>query len=204
MGRTWMATVFGLAAAFLTTGCRQSQKCSDCYSAKPTAPTASVVSATPPPARRLELTPPMQPVQAAPRPLPSMAVAQAPINVEQSAPPVQPTPRTIEPTAAPAAAPVAEKNPPNATQAAGTYNSPDYSILFGMLDYNARRGIWKLRYADAGQEDRYGGCVTLEGVGRQMSEFKSGQMVRVEGCLVDPNSQVPSPAYRVRDVRPVE
>jgi hypothetical protein len=83
------------------------------------------------------------------------------------------------------------------------YNSPDYSILFGVLDYNARRGTWRLRYADAGDEDRYGGSVTLEGIGRQMKEFADGQVVRIEGGLVDPESRDPSPAYRVKDMRPV-
>lgn len=82
------------------------------------------------------------------------------------------------------------------------FNSPDYSILFGVLDYNPRRGTWRLRYADAGDEDRYGGSVTLDGVGRQMAGYASGQFVRVEGNLVDPESHDPSPAYRVKDMRP--
>jgi hypothetical protein len=81
------------------------------------------------------------------------------------------------------------------------YNSPDYSILFGVLDYNARRGVWRLRYADAGEEDRYGGCVTLDGVGRQMEGYVAGQFVRVEGTLVDASSHGISPAYRVKDMR---
>jgi hypothetical protein len=87
--------------------------------------------------------------------------------------------------------------------APGYYTSPDYSILFGVLDFNARRGTWRLRYADAGDEDRYGGSVTLDGIGRQMSEYSSGQMVRVEGALVDPESHDAAPAYRVKDMRPV-
>jgi hypothetical protein len=83
------------------------------------------------------------------------------------------------------------------------YNSPDYSILFGTLDYNRRTGVWRLRYADAGDEDRYGGCVTLDGIGRQMQDFASGQTVRVEGALVDAESKDVSPSYRVKDMRPV-
>jgi hypothetical protein len=82
------------------------------------------------------------------------------------------------------------------------YNSPDYSILFGVLDYNARRGIWRLRFADAGDEDRYGGCVTLDGVSRQMDGYTSGQFVRVEGALVDSSSRAISPDYRVKAMRP--
>jgi hypothetical protein len=82
------------------------------------------------------------------------------------------------------------------------YNSPDYSILFGVLDYNARHGTWRLRFADAAEEDRYGGVVTLDGVGRQMDGFTSGQFVRVEGGLVDSETHGVSPAYRVKDMRP--
>ena len=82
------------------------------------------------------------------------------------------------------------------------YNSPDYSILFGVLDYNARRGTWRLRFADAGDEDRYGGSVTLDGVGRQMEGYVSGQFVRVEGGLVDAESHDASPTYRVKEMRP--
>jgi hypothetical protein len=75
--------------------------------------------------------------------------------------------------------------------------------LFGVLDFNAHRGTWRLRYADAGDEDRYGGCVTLDGVGRQMEGYASGQLVRVEGEMVNPESRDINPAYRVKDMRPV-
>jgi hypothetical protein len=82
------------------------------------------------------------------------------------------------------------------------YHSPDYSILVGELSYNTRLGTWRLRYAAADEEDRYGGSVTLDAVGRQMQDYQHGQRVRVEGALVDPESRGVSPAYRVRELRP--
>jgi hypothetical protein len=104
------------------------------------------------------------------------------------------------PAANPAPMPVVAASP--AGPSPQYYNSPDYSILFGVLDYNARRGTWRLRFADAGDEDRYGGSVTLDGIGRQMEGYVSGQFVRVEGGLVDPESHDASPAYRVKEMRP--
>jgi hypothetical protein len=103
------------------------------------------------------------------------------------------------PTVTTAPAPTAAATSPSA--APQYYNSPDYSILFGVLDYNARRGTWRLRYADAGEEDRYGGRVTLDGVGRQMDGYSSGDYVRVEGGFVDPDATAASPAYRVKEMR---
>jgi hypothetical protein len=91
---------------------------------------------------------------------------------------------------------------PSSSASPQYYNSPDYSILFGVLDYNARRGTWRLRYADAGDEDRYGGSVTLDGIGRQMDGYASGDFVRVEGGLANPESTEASPAYRVKEMRP--
>jgi hypothetical protein len=174
---------------------------------------------------------PLVPINPPPRVLPSVtADSAAPsVNPEQSAPPMSPLANKPTEPVAPAPVPPADVAPmpkavapvPTPAPVASTptpapvhampepsaaspqyYNSPDYSILFGVLDYNARHGTWRLRYADAGEEDRYGGVVTLDGIGRQMDGFSSGQFVRVEGGLVDPDSHAVSPAYRVKDMRP--
>jgi hypothetical protein len=191
--------------------------------------TPSLVPVTP---QRVQLNPapaPMVisqlPAPAAPRTLPP--VTAAPVNPEQSAPPQSPwalpRPEAISPMPSAIPAPVAPTTPPAASEPSAPtpapaptptvsasptgpapqyYNSPDYSILFGVLDYNARRGTWRLRYADAGDDDRFGGSVTLDGIGRQMDGYVSGQFVRVEGALADPDSRDGSPAYRVKDMRP--
>jgi hypothetical protein len=159
-------------------------------------------------------TPTPAPTTAAPRTLPAITTSPGTatppqplpsVNGEQSAPPAkvvmpkaEPLPTTVVPTPAPTPTPVTTSS----GAAPQYYNSPDYTILFGVLDYNARRGTWRLRYADASEEDRYGGSVTLDDVGRQMDGYTAGQFIRVEGSLVDPESRDAAPKYRVKDMRP--
>jgi hypothetical protein len=87
--------------------------------------------------------------------------------------------------------------------ASGYHHSPDYTALVGELNYNTRQGMWRLRYAPVDEEDRYGGCVTLDSGSRMMQGFKNGQRVRVDGMLSDPDSRELSPGYRVRDIFPL-
>jgi len=81
-------------------------------------------------------------------------------------------------------------------------HSTDYSWLAGELHYAQVRNVWTLRYASCDEDDRYGGSVTLTDMSRG-DHFRSGQMVRVEGHLVDPESREIRPAYRVRSINPV-
>jgi len=85
---------------------------------------------------------------------------------------------------------------------AGYYHSADYATLVGELHYNQRQNTWRLRYAGIDEEDRYGGSVTLNNVGREMADFKTGQYVRIEGAVVDKESREVSPKYTVRDILP--
>lgn len=81
-------------------------------------------------------------------------------------------------------------------------HDPDYRWVQGELQFVYTRNAWRLRYASVDEEDRYGGSVTLIEVG-SMNNFSSGQFVRVEGCVVNPESKEPSPAYRVSSIQPV-
>jgi hypothetical protein len=134
-----------------------------------------------------------------PVPTPMPAPTPAPVSVpgEESTAPDHAWPAMLPKIADPAvsrgAVPPAHAN---------LYHSPDYSVLVGELQYNTRLGVWRLRYAGLDEEDRYGGSVTLDSMGRQMEDFKTGQTIRVEGALADPHSRDISPAYRVRDLRP--
>jgi hypothetical protein len=76
----------------------------------------------------------------------------------------------------------------------------DYTWLSGELQYVYARNVWTVRFASVDEEDRYGGSVTLQPFG-PMTEYKSGQYVRVEGQLVDAESHEPSPLYRVRSIQ---
>jgi hypothetical protein len=82
----------------------------------------------------------------------------------------------------------------------GYAHALDYSMLVGELNYNPRQGTWRLRYTTVDDEDRYGGSVTLVGADPMLHDYKSGQVVRVHGSLADPDSRLPSPAYRVTEV----
>lgn len=99
-------------------------------------------------------------------------------------------------------APVKESKPSDNTLPEGARfgHDAEYHRLVGTLDYSRIQGAWVLRYVSYEEEDRYGGCVTLVASGRGIP-FKQGQTVRVEGSLIDPNSQQLRPAFEVKEVR---
>jgi hypothetical protein len=80
---------------------------------------------------------------------------------------------------------------------AGFGHAPDYSWVTGELEHIRARNVWRLRYAPADQEDRFGGTVLLVGDGLP-AERKNGQIVRVEGQLVNPETTEARPPYWVR------
>lgn len=76
-------------------------------------------------------------------------------------------------------------------------HAEDYSWLVGELNYlHSRRG-WRLRYASINEEDPYGGSVSLNVSGHMLANLRDGQIVRVHGMLLDPESRKPAPEYRV-------
>ena len=78
----------------------------------------------------------------------------------------------------------------------------EYRWLSGELQFVHVRNAWRLRYASVDEEDRYGGSVTLTEMG-SMDSFSNGQFVRVEGCMVNPESKEPCPAFRVTSIQPL-
>lgn len=80
----------------------------------------------------------------------------------------------------------------------GYCHADDYTWLKGELQYVHVRNTWKVRYASVDEEDRYGGSVTLTDVG-SMNKYQNGQMVRIEGQVVDSESRE-TPCYRVRSI----
>jgi hypothetical protein len=89
---------------------------------------------------------------------------------------------------------------PAPARAASPFHAPDYGWLIGELHYSHVRGVWRLRYAPPDEEDPFGGTMTLVDPG-PMTAYRSGQIVRVEGELIDPASREPSPPYRVRSIQ---
>ena len=77
--------------------------------------------------------------------------------------------------------------------------APDYRWLQGELLFSSVRGVWRLRYAAADDDDAYGGSVTLVDVDARLG-LHAGQRVRVEGRLINPRSSEASPFYHVLKV----
>src|SRR5205823_800535 len=113
------------------------------------------------------------------------------------------------PTPAPAPAPTPAPMPvpearvaslPESVPQAGFGHAEDYSWLTGELQYIRARNVWRLRYSPPDQEDRHGGAVVLVTDGLP-SGCQSGQIVRVEGQLVNPESDEARPPYWVRSLQ---
>ncbi|HWG45182.1 MAG TPA: hypothetical protein VN688_20630 [Gemmataceae bacterium] len=79
-------------------------------------------------------------------------------------------------------------------------HDPNYHWLVGTVDYSRIQRAWLLRYASVEEDDRYGGSVTLENPG-QPNALKNGQLVRVEGHVINPDSSQLRPAFHVKNLR---
>jgi len=79
-------------------------------------------------------------------------------------------------------------------------HAPDHRWLLGALIYEVRQKRWSVRYTNPGEPDVYGGVLELLDTG-PMTGFNSGQLVRVEGELVDPKPHQIKPAFRVLSLR---
>lgn len=205
MKRSWMTGLGVAALAPLAAGCGSAARPDESVVATRTPPPYSVVAAP------HATTPPMPGTGAVYAPqahvMPSMGAVYAPRT--QTVPAVVPNPPSAQPVVAPPrpggeSTSMRVPTPETPAIAGGYQHNGDYTTLVGELHHNPRQNTWRLRYAGVGDEDRYGGSVTLDGVGRMMRGFKSGQKVRVQGVLVDAESREISPAYRVRDIHPVD
>jgi hypothetical protein len=91
-------------------------------------------------------------------------------------------------------------NDADGTKAHG--HAPDYTWLVGELQFSYVRKAWRLRYAPFDEEERYGGSVTFVDTGAlPMTSYQSGQLIRVEGRLRDPEAREPSPAFIVKSIQ---
>jgi hypothetical protein len=76
----------------------------------------------------------------------------------------------------------------------------DYRWLLGTLQRDEARGCWMVHYAGGTEADHYAGWLELIHPG-PMTGFRCGQLVRVEGELVDPAPHEIRPAYRVHSLQ---
>jgi hypothetical protein len=89
-----------------------------------------------------------------------------------------------------------ERQPQDGPPPTSYGHAADYGWLTGEIYYLGSRKAWRLRYVAPGDDDRYGGTVNLTGEGLP-ADSRSGQTVRVEGTLLDPES-TERPTYWVR------
>jgi hypothetical protein len=78
-------------------------------------------------------------------------------------------------------------------------HAADYSWLVGELR-NLAPGVWTLRFASV--DDERDTVVLVDAPA--MNDMRTGELVRIEGQLVDPASHDSRPAYRVNTIRPFE
>jgi hypothetical protein len=76
----------------------------------------------------------------------------------------------------------------------------DFHWLLGSLQYDESRRCWIVHYGDEPEKDEYGGWLELINPGT-MTGFRKGQLVRVEGELIDPAPHEIRPAYRVHSLQ---
>ncbi len=85
-------------------------------------------------------------------------------------------------------------------------HGPDYRWVAGVLDRHQKTGHWSLRFADAGDDNPWGGKVRLLD-DQRLNQFRSGDAVLIEGELLAPASAAgadgPSafPPYRITSMR---
>jgi hypothetical protein len=82
-------------------------------------------------------------------------------------------------------------------------HAEDYSWLAGKLQYCRFNKSWRLRYASVDEEDPFGGSVTIV-EDLRVTGLKDGQMVRVEGHLLNPQAKAIAPPYQVNSVQTVD
>ncbi len=217
----WMGTC--LLASALSAGCNQAQvQPSSQGNGRPPMAYSSAASAKTPgypmsgtPSDGAWRTPPI--VQTTPMPELTQAKAELPeskplepppaLNTEISAlPPGTPAPPAtsgnvaVSPVLAQSTAAPARTALPDQTLMPDFGHAEDYSWLAGKLQYSRFNKSWRLRFASVDEEDRYGGSVTIVDDLR-LAGLKDGQMVRVEGQLVNPEAKRSAPPYEVNSIQ---
>jgi hypothetical protein len=219
----WVGTC--VLASGWSTGCNQPQvQPSSQPSGRPpmvysSSPSARIPGYTLPgtPNREVWGTPPV--VQTTTPPELVQAKAESPESKPLEAPPTLNTEIAAPPAITPTAAATSGDPPANPALAQSAPSFPrsslpdhmvtldfghaeDYSWLAGKLQYSRFNKSWRLRFASVDEEDRYGGSVTI--VDLPLAGLKDGQMVRVEGHLVNPEAKTSAPPYEVNSIQALE
>lgn len=185
-------------------------------SATPTpAPTPAPSSASPVKAMPSTITPsPMPNVPTVPTEMPKRPVPPMPTELPKSStlPPKVETSFKVSPDTLtlPATVRTPAEVPPSkpetrvikpAITTATLSHAADYSWLIGRLEYSKSKQTWRIRYASYEVEDTFGGSVTLVGADDTLERYADGDLVKINGQLIDPELKTSAPPYRIIDVR---
>jgi hypothetical protein len=102
--------------------------------------------------------------------------------------------------APPGATGTAGEAPAPAQSTSGLGHAPDYSWLVGRVERWGQSKMCRLRYASVEEIDPHGGSVTLVGEPEQLENVQDGQVLRVRGRLLNPDSHTAAPAYQVEAI----
>jgi hypothetical protein len=81
-------------------------------------------------------------------------------------------------------------------------HAPDYSWVTGELWYVPSKNCWRIHYASAREDEKFGGTLTLVNPGT-MTDFRIGQVVYIEGAPLAPVGASSGPLYQVNKVMEV-
>jgi hypothetical protein len=156
------------------------------YRVRPAIPASAIVTNLPPAPALPPPATPLPPLRTESVPI---LASVGPVQWQYSAPSHEGA--RLERPAGAVSAPTRAARPPSWGHA------DDYRWLLGSLQYDEMRRCWMVEYGGPSQSDAYGGHLELVNPGT-MTGFRCGQIVRVEGDLVDPAPHEIRPAYRVR------
>lgn len=105
------------------------------------------------------------------------------------------------PVDAPKPVPPSTATPTSSVTREKTGRASDYSWMVGRLEHSKNKQTWRVRYASHEVEDDFGGSVTLVGADDVLERYADGDLVKVDGQLLDPEQKTSAPPYRVRGVR---
>jgi len=128
--------------------------------------------------------PPMPPIQALPLP---------------EKPSIQPTASALPPAPRPVVA-LKQHSQGDLSVDPRWEHAADYSYLVGRIEHLHVHKLWRVRYAGCDEDDRFGGCLTLANLDLTKG-FQDGQIVRVEGQVINPEAR--DPKYQLRGIQAI-
>ncbi|HEV3238251.1 MAG TPA: hypothetical protein VGZ25_14770 [Gemmataceae bacterium] len=208
MRRTWLRAVgTGFVGTALMMGCQHSRHCESCSHGTTVVPPTSVTPIVP--AQKMPSSSTYHMQEHDPVVVNPMPITEPVETVKMPEPPAVDPVKTEEIEQAAFAREVADAK--KMLKARRSFHditadpcfdhAADYSSVTGELYFEKDSKTWTVRYLSVDEDDRYGGKVTL--ADGSMENLKSGQMVRVEGQMADPESHQACPTYKVQSIKAV-